>query len=139
MKKIADGLGLWVHTYLESGKRWQGFTFGNDKYLKQAGIQITFQFDTFPKGLIFGFSYPIDPANERRPLKKDLDLSALTERFRREFNGAQSELWWACYKKWDDCPADALCADILSGTINEAIGQRVQAMLSIAEETLRQV
>ncbi|HRI61435.1 MAG TPA: PD-(D/E)XK nuclease family protein [Saprospiraceae bacterium] len=135
LKKIADDLGLWFFAYLESGKRWQGFAFGGEKVFEEAGIQITFQFDTFPRGLFFGFSYPKDPANERRPLQNGRDLTELKERFRKEFNGGQSELWWACYKKWDDYPADTLCADILSGKINDAIRQRVRTMLDIARET----
>ncbi len=137
LKRIADDLGLWFFAYLESGKRWQGFAFGGDKVFEEAGIQITFQFDTFPRGLFFGFSYPKDPSNERRPLQNGRDLTELKERFRKEFNGAQSELWWACYKKWDDYPADALCADILSGKINDAIRQRITAMRDIAREMLK--
>jgi hypothetical protein len=139
LKKIADDLGLWFFSYLESGKRWQGFAFGGEKVFEEAGIQITFQFDTFPRGLFFGFSYPKDPANERRPLQKGRDLSGLKERFRKEFNGGQSELWWACYKKWDDYPADTLCADILSGKINDAIRQRVSTMLNITREVFKPV
>lgn len=139
LKKIADDLGLWFFAYLESGKRWQGFAFGGEKVFEEAGIQITFQFDTFPRGLFFGFSYPKDPLNERRPLQNGRDLSELKERFRKEFNGGQSELWWACYKKWDDYPADTLCADILSGKINDAIRQRVGTMLNIAREVFKPV
>lgn len=134
--KIADDLGLRCDIYLESGKRWQGFAFGGDPSFDEAGIQVTFQFETFPKGLFFGFSFPKDPDNDRKPLQKGRDLTAIRTQFRKEFNGAQPELWWACYKKWDDLPPEVLCADILSGKINEAIHQHTKTMLEIARNNI---
>ena len=132
---MAQDLGMWIHVYLEPGKRWQGFALGGEEFLTEAGIQITFQFDNFPHMLIFGFTFPPDPANGYKPLNKGKDLSALKERFHQEFKGTQQAPWWVAYKIWD-APADVICSEILSGKINDTIREKVQAMLKIAREAL---
>lgn len=137
LENIAAENGLWLFTYLEPGKKWQGFAFGN-ALLEEAGIQITFQFETFPHGLLFGFSYPRDPSNERKPLQKGKNLTALKERFRSTFNAAHGETWWVAYTFWSEYPADRLCAEILTGTINQAVREKIGTLMEIAKEILKE-
>ena len=130
LKALAEELNLNLNFYFKDKAKWHGFTLWNDQ-MKSMNIWIDFQFDLFPNGLKFGFSYPGDALG--KPMKPAFSLEPLQRRFKEAFPGTKSHDWWPAYVYWSHYPADQVCQDIY---FSDAFINRLREKIKVLQEIL---
>lgn len=135
LESLSKKLDLNFDQNMAAGEKWRGFSFYGDESLKDLGVRIRFEFQSFPCGFIFGFWYPPDPDRKgQQPIISTRDLTSLKREFYKEFYDEACSPWSPIHAKWHDYVPGDLCREILAGDINAQIEERVKKMLDIARQ-----